>query len=471
MIGEIAIGHQEEQPAKGREPIIFHLLRPFQITVVGQPQWSGPGQEQRLLVKLLAAEAMPIPNEELMEAIWDEVPGPGATSDALYHLVAAARKRLAAAGLEGVLTNANGTYRLDIPTANVDVHVFHSLTTRARELARHGDKQAVVLFEEALRLRHGEPLAGLRGQWIDGYRHTLAEELRAAELDLYETAIKYGGSRERLPHLSTLFRDRPDDELVAWLYIHALYRAGQQTEALAVKRQFSEHLLETSGVENGKALDELYKRILDKDAGLFAPEAVSFPGGEAGARVRELGHPNPRAARGSNREELRQPPADSDSTPPGGPASARRGDYDVVVYYADTDIDAAGMLERHLSDAGARPFLVRWVEPGLVRYLESERALAGASVGVLLFSKATMAVPRIADEYAALLDRVYEGGFRFIPARVQDVTLPRFAAIRAPLDLGQPGTTQYDDAIALLVNIIRRQKGAAVRECLRGRAG
>jgi DNA-binding SARP family transcriptional activator len=330
MSREIVIRHEEDGPpaegAEGQGRVTFRLLGAFQMTVGSQPQWPGPEQEQRLLVKLLAARAMPVANGELMEAIWDEVPGRGATLEALYHLVAAVRRRLAAHGLEGVLTNANGTYRLDIPPAHVDVHLFHALTARAREMARDGDQQAVTLLEEALRLRGGEPLAGLRGLWIDGYRHRLAGELREAELALYETAIRHGESRARLPGLSMLLRDRPDDELVAWLYMHALYRAGQQTEALAVKRQFSERLLETNGVDNGRALDDLYQRILDQDDDLAAPESVRFPAGETGARVRQLGQPDPRASQDSTREEPREPPADSDGTSPGDPAGGERQD-------------------------------------------------------------------------------------------------------------------------------------------------
>jgi DNA-binding SARP family transcriptional activator len=324
MSKEIANRHDEGAPAVGRGVFAFRLLGAFQMTVGGQPLWPGPEQEQRLLVKLLAAGAMPVSNGELMEAIWDEIPGRGATLEALYHLVAALRRRLAAAGLEGVLTNANGTYRLDVSTAHIDVHVFHALTARARKLARDDDQRAVPLLDEALQLRSGEPLAGLRGQWIDGYRHTLTEELRATELALYETAIRHGESCERLPGLSTLLRDRPDDELVVWLYMHALYRAGQQTQALAVKRQFSEHLLETNGVENGEALDDLYQRILDKDNDLLAPEAISFPAGEAGARMRRPARQDPRADQQSKREQPHQPPTDSDGTSSGDPAGSER---------------------------------------------------------------------------------------------------------------------------------------------------
>jgi DNA-binding SARP family transcriptional activator len=304
MSGEIAIRDGEE----GRGPVTFRLLGAFRITRGGQPHPPGPPQQQRLLVKLLAAKGMPVANDELMAAIWDDVPGPGATPESLYHLVRAVRRTLATAGLDDVLHNAGGTYWLDIPLAHVDVHVFHARTKRARALDREGDRRAVGLLEEALGLCYGEPLAGLPGRWADGYRHTLAEQIRAAQLALYQAAIRHGESRERLPGLSTLLRERSDDELVVWLYMNALYRAGQPTRALEVKREFSAQLLETNGTENGQALDDLYQRILARDEDLLAPEALDFPGGEPGTRAR---HSGAHHDQDQEREERRHPDADA----------------------------------------------------------------------------------------------------------------------------------------------------------------
>jgi DNA-binding SARP family transcriptional activator len=316
MSAEIAIRDE-------RGPVTFRLLGAFQIAAGGRPQALGPWQQQRLLIKLLVAKGMPVANDELMAAIWDEVPGPGATLEALHHLVGAARRTLAAAGLTGVLRNANGTYRLEIPPAQVDVHVFRTLTERARALARDGDRQAVERLEEALRLCHGEPLAGVPGRWVDGYRYTLAEEIRAAQLALYETALRHGESRERLPGLSTLLRERPEDELVAWLYMHALYRAGQPSRALEVKREFAAQLRQTNGTKPGPALNELYQRILAEDGGLRRPEAIAFPGGEAGARARRRGSPD---GPDREREEPDEPPADADGPAPRDQAAGQRAE-------------------------------------------------------------------------------------------------------------------------------------------------
>jgi DNA-binding SARP family transcriptional activator len=319
MKEEIAIRDNQ-----GRGSVTFRLLGAFRITSAGRPHPPGPWQQQRLLVKLLAANGMPVANDEVMAAIWDQIPGPGATLEALYHLVGAVRRTLAATGLDDVLGSANGAYWLEIPPAYVDVHAFRMLTERARALACDGDRRAVGLLEEALRLCHGEPLAGMPGRWVDGYRHARAEEIRVAELALYEVALSHGESRERLPGLSTLLRERPDDELVAWLYMHALYRAGQPTRALEVKREFSAQLLETNGTENGRALDDLYRRILANDDGLHAPEAVAFPGGVARTRARRPGGPGSHDDQEQEREEPRQPTAGEAASAASDPAAGHR---------------------------------------------------------------------------------------------------------------------------------------------------
>ena len=288
MSREIAV-----RPAS-QKPIGFRLLGALEMTVEGHPRKLGPEQEQRMLVPLLGAKGMPVTHQRLMDAIWDDEPPEGARDD-LYHLAHDLRKRLKEAGHTDVLIAANGAYRLAIPPDCVDVHRFHALVADARQSAGEDDPRAVGLLEEAMRLHRGEPLAGLRGYWVDNFRHTLVEERHAAELALYEVAIRHGESRERLPGLYTLYRERPEDEWVAWLLMHALYRAGRQSEALKLRFEVARHLDQTIAAESLKALADLYDRILRQDDDLLRPEALSFPAGIAGARTRALGCPGSRS--------------------------------------------------------------------------------------------------------------------------------------------------------------------------------
>jgi DNA-binding SARP family transcriptional activator len=285
----------------GPKPLDIRVFGTLQVSAGGRMVELGPEQEQRMLVALLDAKGAPVTHGRLMNAIWDDPPD-GAL-DALYHLVRKLRRRLEAAGYPGVLTGRNGTYRLSLPPEYVDAHRFHALAARARQLGEGDDQKAVDLLEEALSLQRGEPLAGLRGRWVDNYRHKLVEERRAAELALFEAAIRHGQSRERLPGLHALYRDRPADEWVAWLLMHALYRAGRPAEALDVRREVAQHLDDTIATATCRALDDLYGRILRQDAALYQPEALRFPATEAGPRARALGRPGPRAFHDSQDQE------------------------------------------------------------------------------------------------------------------------------------------------------------------------
>ncbi len=145
---------------------------------------------------------------------------------------------------------------------------------------------------------------------------------------------------------------------------------------------------------------------------------------------------------------------------PPGPLGPQ-GPYDALVAYAAGDADAAELLARRLQEAELNVFLVRWVEPGLVPLLETERALTESGWGVLVFGSGTMVDLRARDEYAALLHRKYEGGLRFVPARTSHDPLPPLAAIHQPLDLTRPGTDHYDREVSRLARIIRAPRRAA----------
>ncbi|MEU1401869.1 toll/interleukin-1 receptor domain-containing protein [Streptomyces sp. NPDC005728] len=138
-----------------------------------------------------------------------------------------------------------------------------------------------------------------------------------------------------------------------------------------------------------------------------------------------------------------------------------QGPYDVFVSYTAGDADAATLLAGQLCAAELDVFLVRWVEPGLIPLLESERALSEARWGVLMFGSGTMSDLRVRDEYAALLHRKYQGDLRFVPGRTTDDPLPPLAAIHQPVDLTRPGTPHYDREVARLVRVIRRPPGTA----------
>lgn len=138
---------------------------------------------------------------------------------------------------------------------------------------------------------------------------------------------------------------------------------------------------------------------------------------------------------------------------PGPPPAAAT--YDTFISYAQPDRDHAERLAAGLRQLGLQPFLAEWIEPGLVELLEKERALANVANGILIYSRATMQDRVIRDEYAAMLQRVHNGGRRFVPVLVEEVELPPFAAIRKPLNLYGAGGASYQRQLTLLARALR----------------
>jgi hypothetical protein len=137
------------------------------------------------------------------------------------------------------------------------------------------------------------------------------------------------------------------------------------------------------------------------------------------------------------------------------PVPFGRDAYDVFISYATADGNCAKVLAEALRGHGLSVFLAAWIAPGLVVLLEQEKALLSSAHGVLVFSHAAMAQPAIAEEYAALLGRARASGGRFIPAVIDDVTLPPFAAIRQPVRFRDGAGRGDEDQVAALAGAVR----------------
>jgi hypothetical protein len=146
--------------------------------------------------------------------------------------------------------------------------------------------------------------------------------------------------------------------------------------------------------------------------------------------------------------QLRPPPR-----PPAPIQPAAAQSYDAFISYASHDERRAEKLAVELQRQGLRVFLAKWIAPGLVEYLEKERALSASINGILVFSRLAMRDPRMRDDYAAALDRAHSDGRRLIPVKIDDVDLPPYAKIRKALDL--TGHGNHDVALEALVRAIR----------------
>ena len=206
--------------------------------------------------------------DRLLGCVWGERVPPRARNS-LHTYVSGLRGALSA--LDGVhLVRHSGGYRLTADEREVDLHRFRGLVADARAA---DDERAVELFERALGLWRGEPVADLETPWAHGLRATLERERLAAELDHADAALRRGRHAELLPDLVERARRHPLDERVAAQLVLALYRSGRQADALEHHRRVRARLVDELGADPGPGLQRLHQQILAADPELAGPAA------------------------------------------------------------------------------------------------------------------------------------------------------------------------------------------------------
>ncbi|MGF1432595.1 AfsR/SARP family transcriptional regulator, partial [Kitasatospora sp. LaBMicrA B282] len=147
--------------------------------------------------------------------------------------------------------------------------------------------------DEALALWRGAGLDGLPGPFAALHRGRLAELRLAALEERFELALLLGRHHEVVAELGLLAAAQPRRERLRGLLMLALYRAGRQGEALAVYAETRQLLISSQGLEPGRELAELQRRILRADPGLdLLPPGGPAPVGRPLAGDRE-GLPSP----------------------------------------------------------------------------------------------------------------------------------------------------------------------------------
>jgi DNA-binding SARP family transcriptional activator len=249
------------------DDIVLRLLGPVEVRSAGA--WLQPDRpQQRLVLALMALRAgQVVPVGELIGAVWAEAP-PRSARGSMQVLVT--RLRRALAGTPGGRVERRGEgYRLHLEPDQLDVHRFRSLAKAGREAA--DCRAAVAAFDEALALWRGPALADVPGTAkIEAIRSGLAEEHLSAEQDRISAMLGCGLEWEAAAELPGLLARNPLAERLAGILMEALYRCGQQADALRVFRDVRARLVTELGIEPGPELQHMHQRILAGDPGLTA---------------------------------------------------------------------------------------------------------------------------------------------------------------------------------------------------------
>ena len=273
------------------------LLGALHLRVHDAPVPLPGAAERALLALLLLSPGRAVAASSLIDRLWSEAVLPADPLNALQLRVSKLRRALAAHGLDVIRRAASG-YVADVDPEQVDLHRFVQRVTQARAAARAGGGIAALdLYDEALGLWRGDPLADFAGEpWATVEAARLDQLHLAARTERAEVALAAGRATEVAADLEPLVADDPRQEALAGLLMTALYGSGRQAEALEVFDRTRRCLDEELGLQPSAGLRALHQRVLQQDptlAAASAPEATPAPR-ESGTSPRTLPVPSMR---------------------------------------------------------------------------------------------------------------------------------------------------------------------------------
>lgn len=250
--------------SSGAGRLQFAVLGPLRVERGGAEVDIGGPRQRLLLAALLLSANRTVSVDRLIDLLWGETPS-DRSLPTLHVYVAKLRKALG--GGSGVVETVRPGYRINVDPKQVDLLRFDDTSNRARQAVTAGDLDTgAELFRETLEIPRGELLADLADedlvfQETQAYRRKLA----TVTADAFDCEIRRGRHTEILGDLERLVIDNPLDERLCGLAMLALYRSGQQTEALAAYRRLRTTLGEELGIEPGPELQDLELKMLNHD--------------------------------------------------------------------------------------------------------------------------------------------------------------------------------------------------------------
>ena len=232
----------------------LRLLGPLEVVVDGSPLPLGGPKQRTVLAVLAHAAPRPVPVHVLLDAVWDDDPGPRAETT-LQVYVSNLRRALAATPMR--IVGEAGAYRLDTHGVVVD-----------RDVVAAGPEGLVALFRGPA----GTDLAP--GRFAEQVARDVAElHAGAAEQDA-DVRLARGEHAALVPVLQQLCREHPVRERLWGQLVLALYRCDRQAEALAAYAELREHLDEELGLSPSPALQQLHEQVLRQDPTLVVPSST-----------------------------------------------------------------------------------------------------------------------------------------------------------------------------------------------------
>ncbi len=248
----------------------FGILGPLRIQAGDTETTLAAVRERTVLAVLLLYPNEVVPVERLAEAVWGADP-PSTMRAQVHSCVSRLRRGLRRTGIdEDVVVTDPAGYVVRVAAADLDSLVFARAVAEGRAAAAAGRlEEARDRLRGALALWRGPALAGIGSRQVEIGASALEEQRSAALEDCLDVELRLGLAHELIGELTDVVERFPVRERLRGQLMVALYRVGRQADALAVYRQGREALAEELGLEPGPHLQELHRRILNRDPALL----------------------------------------------------------------------------------------------------------------------------------------------------------------------------------------------------------
>jgi DNA-binding SARP family transcriptional activator len=246
----------------------FSILGVMEIEAEGSRAEVQGAFQRTLLVALLVSEGRLVSTESLTYELWGEHP-PRNSENALQAHISRLRRKLKTfepdRPSERLMSSSSG-YRLALADEELDAIQFMRTLREVHSQPLMDPDEAARKLRWALSLWQSPAFGGPSGGRICQAAATRYEEARHAVLELlYDYELRVGNHTKIIPELRELNESRSLNERLCEQLMVALYRAGRQTDALAVYRRMWSRLNDELGIEPSPTLQRYERAILAHD--------------------------------------------------------------------------------------------------------------------------------------------------------------------------------------------------------------
>jgi predicted ATPase/DNA-binding SARP family transcriptional activator len=207
------------------------VLGPIEAKVNERIVDLARGRQRLVLAALALAGGDTVSTDRLVDVVWDGLPPENAVATLHVH-VSHLRTALRAAGAEEIIVTRSSGYALTDGSV-VDAVQFERGAAEGRAALRAGRvAEAAALLTDALALWRGPVLVDIDADFVRPHRARLEELRRVALEERVEAELALGRHVEVAGWLPSLASEIPHHERLHGLLVLALYRAGQQANAL-----------------------------------------------------------------------------------------------------------------------------------------------------------------------------------------------------------------------------------------------